>query len=148
MAKRRNHRAHYGPPHRAIVQPPEQKQGIRLAEVDGRTAEGKKYYAVFGQLLDDLGGIDQVTMAQMATAQMAAALVVWTGNRVPHIVLGGEDGLSAFVTATNALNRHLMALGFKRELKEVEPVTMATIMQEYEEEKKPRKKKRPRLNDN
>ena len=149
-------RTKYGPPLAAVVPPKGEHVGIRLVEVDGRTLEGRKFWAVYGSILDDLGGPGQVSTAQMMAAQTAAALGVWTANKAPEIVAGINGHLPAFVTATNALLRHLKVLGFKRQRGEDGPPTLEAIVLEHAtatgkgavgtKAKRPRPKaKRPRL---
>ena len=97
-----------------------------------------------------------MSTAQMMAAQTAAALGVWTANKAPEIVAGINGHLPAFVTATNALLRHLKVLGFKRQRGEDGPPTLEAIVMEHAtatgkgavgtKAKRPRPKaKRPRL---
>ena len=124
-------RTKYGPPLAAVVPPNGEHVGIRLVEVDGRTLEGRKFWAIYGSILDDLGGPKHVSTAQMMAAQTAAALGVWTANKAPEIVAGTSGHLPAFVTATNALLRHLKVLGFKRQHGEDTPPTLEAIVMEH-----------------
>ena len=149
-------RTKYGPPMAAVIPLDGQHAGIRLVEVDGRTLEGRKYWSLYGAILDDLGGPGQVSTAQMMAAQTAACLGVWTANKAPELVAGHDGQLTAFVTATNALLRHLKVLGFKRNRGEDGPPTLEAIVLEHAtatgkgavgtKAKRPRPKaKRPRL---
>jgi len=121
----------YGPPRAAIVTPETTYAGIRLVEVDGRTLDGKKYWSLYAALLDDLGGPGQVSTAQMLAAQTASALGVWTARHTGELMEGNNGQLSAFVTATNALLRHLKVLGMKRQRGEDGPPTLEAIVLEH-----------------
>ena len=61
-------RTKYGPPLAAVVPPKGEHVGIRLVEVDGRTLEGRKFWAVYGSILDDLGGPGQVPKEPLSEA--------------------------------------------------------------------------------
>ena len=124
-------RTKYGPPMAAVIPLDGEHAGIRIVEVDGRTLDGRKYWSIYGAILDDLGGPGHVSTAQMMAAQTAAALGVWTANKAPEIVAGTNGHLPAFVTATNALLRHLKVLGFKRQRGEDGPPTLEAIIVEH-----------------
>ncbi len=144
MGQRRSKRTSYGPPLKAEALPASRRQGIRLVEVDGRTVQGQKFYSTLAALIDDLGGPDRVTTAQFLACQNAAALGVFVAERVPDLLAGNEQALSATTMAISTQLRHLRALGFKRMPDEADILTLDAVLAEPS---KKRTKKRPKLND-
>jgi len=61
-----------------------------LANVDGRTAEARRYRDLVISFADDLGGVDKLTEADKALCRQAAASVV-AGERMQTEIVSGRD---------------------------------------------------------
>jgi hypothetical protein len=61
-----------------------------IANVDGRTAEARRYRDLVISFADDLGGVDKLTEADKALCRQAAASVV-AGERLQTEILSGRD---------------------------------------------------------
>lgn len=88
-------------------------------DVDGRSAEMRRYKDVFGQLVSDMGG--DPSEAQTIIARRAATLAVWCEGREAAMARGESFDVGEFTTATNALRRLLTDLGLERRAKNVTP---------------------------
>jgi hypothetical protein len=60
-----------------------------LADVDGRTADARRYRDLAASLADDLGGASTLTEAQRALVRQAAAMIVQS-ERLQSAILRGE----------------------------------------------------------
>ncbi|MGA2493336.1 MAG: hypothetical protein ABSF67_10340 [Roseiarcus sp.] len=97
-----------------------------LANVDGRTADARRYRDLAASLADDLGGAAGLTEAQRALVRQAAAMIVQS-ERLQSAVLRGElVDVEQLTRLANAATRILSRLGMKRERPDATP-TIAEI---------------------
>ena len=92
-----------------------------LANVDGRTADARRYRDLAASLADDLGGASGLTEAQRALVRQAAAMIVQS-ERLQSAVLRGElVDVEQLTRLANAATRILSRLGIKRERADAGP---------------------------
>jgi hypothetical protein len=92
-----------------------------LANVDGRTADARRYRDLAVSLADDLGGAANLTEAQRALVRQAAAMIVQS-ERLQSAVLRGElVDIEQLTRLANAATRILSRLGIKRERRDTTP---------------------------
>ena len=122
--------------HPAADRPPTVRSRITngkdlLANVDGRTADARRYRDLAASLADDLGGAATLTEAQRALVRQAAAMIVQS-ERLQSAVLRGElVDVEQLTRLANAATRILSRLGVKRERTDSTP-TIAEIVAEHE----------------
>lgn len=101
-----------------------------LANVDGRTADARRYRDLCLSLADDLGGAAGLTEAQRALVRQAAAMIVQS-ERLQSAVLRGElVDVEQLTRLANAATRILTRLGIKRAVRDTAP-TIADIAARY-----------------
>jgi hypothetical protein len=92
-----------------------------LANVDGRTADARRYRDLCMSLADDLGGASGLTEAQRALVRQAAAMIVQS-ERLQSAVLRGElVDVEQLTRLANAATRILSRLGIKRTARDMTP---------------------------
>lgn len=97
-----------------------------LANIDGRTADARRYRDLAASLADDLGGVASLTEAHRALVRQAAAMIVQS-ERLQSAVLRGEIVDSEqLVRLANSATRILTRLGVKRPARDLTP-TIAEI---------------------
>ena len=98
-----------------------------LANVDGRTADARRYRDLCMSLADDLGGASDLMEAQRALVRQAAAMIVQS-ERLQSAVLRGElVDCEQLTRLANAATRILSRLGIKR--RHVDPTpTLADVI--------------------
>jgi hypothetical protein len=85
-----------------------------LANIDGRTADARRYRDLAASLADDFGGAAALTEAQRALVRQAAAMIVQS-ERLQSAVLRGElVDVEQLTRLANAATRILTRLGLKR----------------------------------
>jgi hypothetical protein len=90
-----------------------------LPDVDGRTAEMRRYKEIYAQLIDDLGG--DPSEAQDIIARRATTLALWCESAEADMANGAKLDIAAFTTAANSLRRLLSDLGLERKMRDVTP---------------------------
>jgi hypothetical protein len=92
-----------------------------LANIDGRTADARRYRDLAASLADDLGGAANLTEAQRALVRQAAAMIIQS-ERLQSAILRGELIDSEQLTRlANAATRILSRLGIKRQRRDATP---------------------------
>lgn len=95
-----------------------------IAGVDGRSLWARRYRDIVEALIDDLGGEDCVSQAEIHLVRRCATLTTEL-ERLETRFAGAEGAaaadLDAFQRATNTLRRTLQVLGLERRLKDVTP---------------------------
>lgn len=98
-----------------------------LANVDGRTADARRYRDLTMSLADDLGGAAGLTEAQRALVRQAAAMIVQS-ERLQSAVLRGElVDCEQLTRLANAATCILARLGIKRR----EPVKLGPLAEHF-----------------
>jgi trimethylamine:corrinoid methyltransferase-like protein len=97
-----------------------------LANVDGRTADARRYRDLAASLADDLGGASSLTEAQRALVRQAAAMLVQSERLQSAVVRGELVDVEQLTRLANAATRILTRLGVKRERPDTTP-TIAEI---------------------
>jgi hypothetical protein len=99
-----------------------------LANIDGRTADARRYRDLAVSLADDLGGASGLTEAQRALVRQAAAMIVQS-ERLQSAVLRGElVDVEQLTRLANAATRILSRLGIKRATRAVQPPSRLDAM--------------------
>lgn len=81
---------------------------------DGRTAFARRFRDLVTAHIDDLGGADTMSAAQLSLARRAATLEVQLEYAEDELASGGELDLAAYAAASGALHRILKSLGLER----------------------------------
>ncbi len=97
--------------------------GSRLfpAEVNGRTAEFRRFRDVLAEIISDLGGAEVLSEGERQIARRCAALSVEAERMEAGLVGEGEFDLESYATLTNALGRALARIGLRRRTRDVTP---------------------------
>ena len=90
-----------------------------LENVDGRSAEARRFRDVLGDLVQHLGGADVATEPQKHLARRAAALATWCERTEMSLANGQDMDVAAYVTAANSLRRLLADLGLQRQPRDI-----------------------------
>ena len=85
-----------------------------LANVDGRTADARRYRDLCTSLADDLGGAAGLTEAQRALVRQASAVIVQSERLQASILRGELADSEQLVRLCNSATRILTRLGLKR----------------------------------
>jgi hypothetical protein len=86
----------------------------RLPGVDGRTRAAKRFGAVLGELLADIGRSMGVTEAQRQLARRAASLSIWAEEQEARMARGDEVDQAAYTAGCNTLRRLLADIRHER----------------------------------
>ncbi len=89
-----------------------------LANVDGRTADARRYRDLCMSLADDLGGASALTEAQRALVRQAAAMIVQSEKLQSAVLRGELVDVEQLTRLANAATRILSRLGIKRAVRE------------------------------
>jgi hypothetical protein len=81
---------------------------------DGRSAWALRYSDLVQQHVEDLGGAESISSAQLSLARRAATIECQLEDMEGQLSLGDSIDLDLFVRATGALNRVLKTLGIER----------------------------------
>lgn len=87
--------------------------------VDGRTALGKRYKAIFAEMVSDIGG--EPTAAQEAIIRRASALAVQSEQWEAVMAQGGDVDVSTYCKLVNTLSRVLQTIGLQRHARDITP---------------------------
>jgi hypothetical protein len=85
-----------------------------LANVDGRTADARRYRDLCMSLADDLGGAPSLTEAQRALVRQAAAMIVQSERMQSDVLRGEIVDCEQLTRLANAATRILSRLGLRR----------------------------------
>lgn len=85
-----------------------------LANVDGRTADARRYRDLTISLADDLGGAAGLSEAQRALVRQAAAMIVQSEALQAAVLRGELIDIEQLTRLANAATRILTRLGIKR----------------------------------
>jgi hypothetical protein len=98
-----------------------------LPDVDGRSADGRRYRDLSISFANDLGGADGLTEAQRALVRQAAAMIMQS-ERLQSAALRGElVDVEQLTRLANSVTRILSRLGIKRKVRDTAP-TLADII--------------------
>jgi hypothetical protein len=92
-----------------------------LANVDGRTADARRYRDLAVSLADDLGGAASLTEAQRALVRQGAAMIVQSEKLQGAVLRGELVNVEQLTRLANAATRILVRLGIKRERRDPTP---------------------------
>lgn len=92
-----------------------------LADLDGRTAAAKKARDLVAGLISDLGGIDNVSVAERELVRRAAVLTTVCQDNEVAILTGATVDLPMHLAAINALRRLFETVGLQRRARDVTP---------------------------
>ena len=95
--------------------------GSRLhgGEVDGRTADARRFRDITAEIASDLGGSDGMSEAQRQLVRRAAMLSVQGEKMEADAIAGGAIDLDAFGALSDRLSRLFARLGVKRVARDV-----------------------------
>jgi len=88
---------------------------------DGRGRHARRFRDLVEGIEADLGGPGNMTMAERSLVRKAAALDVWSEDRVTEIGKGDPVDLEAFTGALNTLRRLYQSVGLKRRARDATP---------------------------
>ena len=100
---------------------------LHAAEVDGRTADARRFRDVMAEIASDLGGSDTLSEAQRQLARRAAMLSVQGEKMEADAIAGGVIDLDAFGALSDRLSRLFARLGVKRVARDATPTIEAII---------------------
>lgn len=105
--------------------------GSRLwvEQLDGRSAEARRFRDLVGDLVEHLGGELTVTAPQLAIVRRAAALATWAEKCEAALVAGTDFDAAAYATVANSLRRLLQDLGLQRAMRDVTPTLAEYLVQ-------------------
>jgi len=106
-----------------------------LADLDGRTNIAKDARRIFGRIVADRGGLDQMSEAEIQLAKSAAVDCAFLQSRTADLFEGKTIDLPTFVMLQNAQRRALQAIGLKRVPRDVSPSSLDDIVREHEQER-------------
>jgi hypothetical protein len=92
-----------------------------VANVDGRTAEARRYKDLALSLTDDLGDASALTEAQRALVRQAAAMIVQSEKLQGAVLRGEVVDCEQLTRLANAATRILTRLGLKKPSPRREP---------------------------
>jgi hypothetical protein len=87
---------------------------LRLADLDGRTKARRAAERLFNELIEDLGGADNVSAAQRVLAETAAVTQAMSEHQAASWLGGEPVDINGFATVANTLRRLLSDLGLER----------------------------------
>ena len=99
-----------------------------LANVDGRTADARRYGDLAVSLADDLGGAASLTEAQRALVRQGAAMIVQSEKLQGAVLRGELVDVEQLTRLANAATRILTRLGIKRAARVVQPPSRLDAM--------------------
>ena len=87
---------------------------LHSGEVDGRTADARRFRDLMAEIASDLGGSDGLSEAQRQLARRAAMLSVQGEKMEAEAIASGAIDLDAFGALSDRLSRLFARLGVKR----------------------------------
>ena len=100
---------------------------LHAGEVDGRTADARRFRDITAEITSDLGGSDTLSEGQRQLARRAAMLSVEAERMEAASIAGEAFDLSAYGSLTDQLGRCFNRLGLKRVAREVRAPTIAEL---------------------
>lgn len=91
-----------------------------LGDVDGRSREARRFRDVSVGLVQQLGGTDMISAAELHLIRRAAALIVHAELLETRMANGGSLALDEHTKLANTLRRLLLSLGLRPRPKPVE----------------------------
>jgi hypothetical protein len=85
-----------------------------LLDVDGRSADARRYRDLCMSFADDLGGAAELSEAQRALVRQAATMVVQSERLQAAVVRGADINLEQLTRIANSTTRILAKLGIRR----------------------------------
>ena len=92
---------------------------LHVVEVDGRSAEARRFRDIFAEIVSDLGGSDTLSEAQRQLARRATLMSVQAELMEADSLIGKPLDLDAYGALSDRLGRCLNRLGIKRVAKVV-----------------------------
>ena len=96
---------------------------LHVVEVDGRSAEARRFRDILAEIVSDLGGSDTLSEGQRQLSRRAAMLSVEAERMEAASIAGEAFDLSAYGSLTDQLGRCFNRLGLRRVARE--PLTLA-----------------------
>ncbi len=96
---------------------------------DGRGAHARRFRDVLWQIVEDLGGREDISEGQRVLARQAAGLNTLAEDMLSKIGKGEAVCVEDYVRIVNALNRTLGSLELKRRQRDVTPNPLEYIRQ-------------------
>lgn len=103
-----------------------------FAGADHRSVWARRFGEILGQVLQDLGGRDAVSEAQLQLARRAATICVESERLEAQAAEGHEIDLDLFGTLTDRLGRTFARLGIRRQARDCTP-SLGTYLDEAAE---------------
>jgi hypothetical protein len=98
--------------------------GRHLADVSGRGQWMRRFRAIFNQHLEDRGGIDAISVAEMSILRRVATIETELGILETRFAAAGGadgDGIDLYQRTANSLRRLFEAIGMQRRSKDITP---------------------------
>ncbi len=92
-----------------------------LDGINQQSRQARRFRDLVEGIEEDLGGADSLSMVERSMLRKAAALDVWTEERVTAIGRGEKVDISELTTAINSMKRLYEAIGLKRVPRDVAP---------------------------
>ena len=89
--------------------------------VDGRTRLAQHYGLSVADIASDLGGMEELTRAELELVRRAAGLAVLAGTAEAKLLAGEDIDIGELVAVGNAQRRILATLGLSRRQKDLTP---------------------------
>jgi hypothetical protein len=95
--------------------------------MDGRTGQARRYRDILTQIECDLGGIDNLSEAQLQLCRRAATLSFTAESMEADVVAGKPFDIDLFGQLTDRLGRCLQRLGLERKPRDVTPTLQSYL---------------------
>lgn len=112
----------------AITKPPRSTRSavsngsrLHLSEVDGRTAEARRFRDIMAEIVSDLGGADLLSEGQRQLARRASMMSVEAERMEAEAIAGGSFDADAFGSLSDRIGRVFNRLGLKRVARDAVP---------------------------
>ena len=92
-----------------------------VGEVDGRTKPALAFKAAVADFVEDLGGQQAISRAELEMVRRCAGLAVLAAQHEAAIVAGEKVVAESYIAIANAQGRALSRLGLKRVVRDITP---------------------------
>ena len=92
-----------------------------VGEVDGRTKPALAFKAAVADFVEDLGGQQAVSRAELEMVRRCAGLAVLAAQHEAAIVAGEKVDAESYIAIANAQGRALSRLGLRRRQRNITP---------------------------
>ena len=92
-----------------------------VGAVDGRTKPALAFKNAVADFVEDLGGEQAISRAELELVRRCAGLAVLAAQHEAAIVAGGALDIEAYIAIVNAQGRALSRLGLRRRQRDVTP---------------------------